>query len=147
MDKVEIYQDYYDSMISELEFIASIPKDAKPCFESHTVLSAQSWVVTPVARSLWYGEGRKTGLNHVLSVLGMAGLYYLTCEDVERLEKLASLLHESMKGLSNIRSTYKNDPIIYQGYDHLVCYTVQLLMYNINSKLKLMGRSLNKLAT
>jgi len=88
------------SIYSEWEFIASIPKDVKPCFRDKTFISVNEWFGTIKRRY----KGEK----------GENGIIYL--EDlIEKTKKnnidknLRELLQKSILGINNLVYTYKKD--------------------------------------
>ena len=88
------------SIYSEWKFIASIPKDVKPCFNDKTFISVNEWFGTFKRRY----KGEK----------GENGIIYL--EDlIERTKKitidknLRNLLQKSILGINNLVYTYKKD--------------------------------------
>ena len=79
----------------EWEFIASIPKDAKPCFNDKTFVKTDEWFVTLKRR--YKGEKAEKGIIFLENLIRKS-------ENVDQ-----KLLQRAIIGINNLVYTYKKD--------------------------------------
>lgn len=86
-----------DLLYKDWEFIASIPKDAKPCFNDKTFVSINEWFVTFKRR--YKGEKAEKGLEYIENIIEKTKKYNID----------KSILQKSIIGINNLVYTYKKD--------------------------------------
>ena len=122
----------WEECISNLEFITSIPKGHKPCYNTQTTISKDSWFTT--VRRRWGGEKGEYGIIHVNKVLGSCDHHYrmclkklgnLTLDDqlnteysnvTMTIQQLHTALTNPLEGFSNLILTYKDQKEIFNNY-------------------------------
>ena len=122
--------------ISELEFISTIPKNHKPCYNSKTTISTSGWFVTLKRR--WNNEKGEEGVLYVKKLLDSCDDIYHMCYEVESddIQDLTNALGSSVLGFDNLIDTYSDQPKVKD--DYIECKNKVLsILENIKSKGKL----------
>tara|TARA_R110001599_G_scaffold244648_2_gene444674 strand:+ start:2341 stop:2712 length:372 start_codon:yes stop_codon:yes gene_type:complete len=95
---------------TEWEFIASIPKNTKPCFNDKTLVQTGEWFVTFKRR--YKGEKGERGILHVENLIR---------ETEKDPGPVKNLLPRALIGLQNLVSTYKSDGQIEVSQNYQRC--------------------------
>lgn len=114
-----------EDCIKELEFVSSIPKNHKPCFNTKTTISKNSWFVT--AKRRWNGEKGEIGVIHISKIIDYCDLYYRAHilgsvgdnyeNDINPIfSVLLDSLNKSIKGFDNLLETYSDQENVYNDY-------------------------------
>jgi len=90
------------NIYEEWKFIASIPKNVKPCFNDKTFVSIDEWFVTFKRR--YKGEKAEKGIIYLENLIENTKLFYQNKD-----EKLLDLLEKSIQGVENLCETYRKD--------------------------------------
>lgn len=118
-------------LIEDLEFISNIPKNAKPCFASKSLIYTDEWFAT-IRRRL-NGEKGEKGVLYVKTLLNSCDKHYRMCKLDGR--KLLSALKVSLKGIQNLIYTYRQDSQLSVSEDYRECYIkVEKLIQQIEKK-------------
>jgi len=96
-----------NNILEDWEFIKSIPKGVKPCFNDKTFINVNEWFVTFKRRMK--GEIGEKGVIYVNSLIESTSNYYKNITDMNSLRKIKDILIESLLGLENLVYTYKVD--------------------------------------
>jgi hypothetical protein len=94
------------SFYEDWNFIALIPKGAKPCFYDKTLVHVNEWFVTFKRRLK--GEKGEKGIVYVENLLETTEKT-ICISDVNSLRNLKDILQKSIIGLTNLVYTYKID--------------------------------------
>lgn len=105
-------------LLEELKFISCIPKNAKPCFVSKTLMFTDEWFVT--FRRRLNGEKGERGTIYLRELLNSCDKHYRMCRLDGKL--LVEALNKSLSGIQNLIYTYDRDNQIKVSNDYKKCY-------------------------
>ena len=95
-----------NDIFKDLDFIAKIPKEAKPNFSDKTFTLSNEWF--PTLKRRWKHEQGEKGVLFVNNLIADIEKIYKTC-DIDSQKKIREKLTFSIPGLDNIVETYSND--------------------------------------
>lgn len=102
-------------ILEDLQFIANIPKNAKPNFSDKSFTSTNEWFST-IKRRYKYERGEK-GVLYIETLIGNISKIYKTLDKVS-LKKIKESLFKANLGLNNIIYTYRIDDQIKVSKDY-----------------------------
>lgn len=88
----------------KLTFLAEIPPDAKPCFETNTIVYNSSW--WGHFYRYWNGESRYRCYYTINAILDDVSTFSLVANSIE-LRELYQLLIAAKNGLINLNTTFR----------------------------------------
>lgn len=91
----------------EWDFIASLNKNEKPCFNDRTKININEWFVT--WRRRYKGEKGEKGIIYVKNLIAITREYIEKIEDMDEINLLMNVLERSLIGLNNVIYTYEID--------------------------------------
>lgn len=111
--------------ISILNFISSIPKNHKPCYNSKTTISKSEWFVSIKRR--WSSEKGENGILHVNKMLDY---FDSMCFDInfDNCKTISIALYNSIIGFDNLIETYNDQETV--SKDYIKCKEKALSIYN-----------------
>ena len=105
--------------INILKFIANLPENHKPCYNTLTSIDKNAWMVT--FRRRWKREKGERGTEYIHKILDSCHNHYQDCLNREMIDQhtidlLLQCLNNSLSGFNNLIETYNDQDNIRVAY-------------------------------
>ena len=114
--------------IKTFDFISTLNKGDKPCFNDNSIIDIDAWFVT--FRRRLKGERGEHGVIHIRNILDSCDNSYRMCrkDEINILKSLRNSLDNSRQGFHNLIYTYSDQKYVKKGYSDCLKQVIKLII-------------------